>query len=84
MLNLAEGTKRCSICNNDNDHCFYIIFSRKHNISESDENIGCYYCLKNGEFEFWHDSEFGLLDENGLTKMYNHHIDNPPKLSEEF
>lgn len=47
---------------------------------EKDGKIGCIDCLRKGEFEFWHDTEFGLLDENGLTKVYSTHMDNPPKI----
>jgi uncharacterized protein CbrC (UPF0167 family) len=34
--------------------------------------VGCYSCLRSGRFEFWHDTEIGLLDENGLSHVYNH------------
>ena len=34
---------------------------------------GCYDCLRAGRFEFWHDTEVGLLDERGLTKEYRDH-----------
>jgi uncharacterized protein CbrC (UPF0167 family) len=35
--------------------------------------MGCLSCLRAGRFEFWHDTEFGLLDQNGLSHFYNHH-----------
>jgi uncharacterized protein CbrC (UPF0167 family) len=31
---------------------------------------GCASCLRAGRFEFWHDTEVGLLTEHGLEKMY--------------
>jgi hypothetical protein len=34
--------------------------------------LGCFGCLRAGRFEFWHDTEIGVLDENGLTHVYNH------------
>jgi hypothetical protein len=40
-----------------------------------DENIGkfgCVECLHGGRFEFWHDTEVGLLDEVGLRQVYSH------------
>lgn len=36
---------------------------------------GCRECLAEGRFEFWHDTEIGLLDERGLRKFYSHHRD---------
>ena len=81
MSDLLDGSHTCSICKKQHDHCFHIEYSSKHEFSDDDERIGCYDCLKRGEFEFWHDSEFGLLDENGLNKLYDHNSDNPPKLS---
>jgi uncharacterized protein CbrC (UPF0167 family) len=33
---------------------------------------GCFSCLKAGRFQCWHDTEIGVLDESGLTHIYNH------------
>jgi uncharacterized protein CbrC (UPF0167 family) len=44
--------------------------------------FGCAECLTNGLFEFWHDTEIGLLDENGLQHVYNHNQEPPPDFSE--
>jgi uncharacterized protein CbrC (UPF0167 family) len=33
---------------------------------------GCFSCLKAGRFKYWHDTEIGVLDDNGLTHVYNH------------
>jgi uncharacterized protein CbrC (UPF0167 family) len=85
MGDLLEGQHKCSICNKDNEHCFDLEFSitNKFLHEEKEGKIGCYECLRKGEFEFWHDTEFGLLDENGLTKVYNHNSDNPPNIKED-
>lgn len=45
---------------------------------------GCYSCLREGHFEFWHDTEYGMLDENGLSKVYNHNQDNPPRIASDI
>ena len=47
---------------------------------EKEGKLGCYDCLRNGEFEFWHDTEFGFLDEKGFTRIYTHNIEHPPQL----
>jgi uncharacterized protein CbrC (UPF0167 family) len=54
----------------------------KYSPEEKEGRKGCYECLRKGEFEFWHDTEFGMLDKDGLSKVYAHNIENPPKLSE--
>src|SRR5437764_435457 len=43
--------------------------------------LGCFACLRAGRFEFWHDTEVGVLDEKGLTKVYNQNRPPPPGLS---
>jgi uncharacterized protein CbrC (UPF0167 family) len=39
---------------------------------------GCFDCLRKGRFQFWHDTEIGLLDERGLSQFYEHHAPPPP------
>ncbi len=82
MADLLEGRNKCSICNNENDFCFELDFAiiDKFFDNEKEGKIGCYNCLKKGEFEFWHDTEFGFLNEKGLSKEYSHNMHNPPKL----
>jgi uncharacterized protein CbrC (UPF0167 family) len=86
-LLLDGGT--CDLCKKKHNFCFNLSFaiSTTFQDEEKDGKIGCYDCLLKGDFEFWHDTEFGFLDENGLTKVYSHNMDNPPlvdrmKLSE--
>ena len=85
MAELLTDRNTCSICNKEHDYCFDLEFTitEKFSSEEREGKIGCYDCLKKGEFEFSHDTEFGMLDENGLTKVYNHNIDNPPKIDDE-
>ncbi len=81
MSDLLDASQLCSICNQHNTHCFDLEYAICAMFSDKAGKRGCYECLKKGEFEFWHDTEFGLLDEDGLTKVYNHNIENPPPLS---
>ena len=85
MSGLLEGRNTCSICNNEQDYCFNLEYTitDKFTDEEKESKVGCYDCLRKGEFEFWHDTEFGMLDENGLSKVYSHNMDNPPKLDDE-
>lgn len=55
-----------SICGKT-DHCFELDYTITNVFSddEKDGKFGCYSCLKKGRFEFWNDTEFGMLDENG-------------------
>ncbi|RYE18854.1 MAG: hypothetical protein EOP45_13505 [Sphingobacteriaceae bacterium] len=77
MNALLEGRNRCSICNNEHDYCFDLEYTitDKFVDEEKEGKIGCYNCLRKGKFEFWHDTEFGMLDENGLSKVYRHNMD---------
>jgi uncharacterized protein CbrC (UPF0167 family) len=50
--------------------------------AEKETAVGCFTCLRQGRFEFWHDTEIGLLDENGLTHFYNHNKPPPPDFPE--
>lgn len=82
MGDLVKGRNQCSICNNEHDYCFDLTYSitTKFNDEEKEGKMGCYDCLRNGAFEFWHDTEFGMLNERGLSKVYSHNADNPPIL----
>ncbi len=42
------------------------------------DSHGCLSCLKAGRFGFWHDTEIGVLDSNGLKRLYNHNKPRPP------
>lgn len=80
MSDLLDGKHKCSICDLHHDNCFDLEFSITDKFNPDDKNgkIGCYECLRKGEFEFWHDIEYGVLDENGLSQVYNHNITDPP------
>ncbi len=85
MSDLLDGVQTCSICNIENGTCFQLDYAITNLFSEEDKEgkIGCVNCLTSGEFEFWHDTEFGMLDEQGLTKVYNHNMNNPPRIQEQ-
>lgn len=84
MGDLLEGRNKCSICDEEHEYCFDLEYTitNKFKDEEIEGKIGCYNCLRKGDFEFWHDTEFGMLDEDGLSKVYSHNIDNPPNLDE--
>jgi uncharacterized protein CbrC (UPF0167 family) len=86
MADLLNETQECSICKKEHDYCFNLEFSitEKFGNDEKEGKVGCYDCLKSGHFEFWHDTEFGVIDNSGISKVYSHNIDNPPTLSEKI
>jgi uncharacterized protein CbrC (UPF0167 family) len=73
MASLAKGDTRCSLCGGPGP-CFRLQFAICDELSEVEKEpaVGCFSCLRGGRFEFWHDTEFGLLDKNGLTHVYKH------------
>jgi len=85
MGDLLEGSHICSFCETKNHFCFEIDYAitDKFSDDEKEGKIGCVDCLRKGEFEFWHDTEFGMLDRDGLTKVYNHNMDSPPAIDKE-
>ncbi|HWB27850.1 MAG TPA: CbrC family protein [Chitinophagaceae bacterium] len=66
--------KKCSIWKQEHEYCFSLNYAITYKFSDAEKEgkIGCYDCLKKGEFEFWHDTEFGFLDESGLKKAPRH------------
>lgn len=80
-----EGTHSCDICGRENQRCFSMgyILTDVFSAEDKEPTIGCVNCLREGKFEFWHDTEYGLLAEGGLTRFYNHHMDNPPDIEVE-
>src|SRR5688572_28314468 len=85
MSQLLDGAHTCSICGNIGSACFSLDYTITDIFAEDvkEGKIGCIKCLREGKFEFWHDTEFGMLDEKGLTKVYNHNMDNPPEIEDE-
>ncbi|MBO9699874.1 MAG: CbrC family protein [Sporocytophaga sp.] len=82
MSQLIIGTHICSICNKESNECFSLEYTLTDKFSQEEtaDKVGCSDCLKKGEFEFWHDTEYGMLDENGLKKVYKHNMANPPSV----
>ena len=84
MSDFIEEKSICSICGMEG-RCFELDYTITNEFSEDEKEgkVGCFNCLRNGLFEFWHDTEFGMLDENGLTKVYKHNMENPPQVENE-
>jgi len=64
---------RCTLCGSSGP-CFALRYAICARLSktEKESGMGCLRCLQAGAFEFWHDTEIGVLDEHGLTHVYNH------------
>lgn len=79
MGNLADGEAHCAFCG-EIAPCFSLANAYCASVSDRDKASahGCFSCLQRGRFEFWHDTEIGLLDEAGLTHVYNHNRPPPP------
>ena len=72
MDHLRKGENECSLCG-ETGPCFELDFAICSDLGdERTGKLGCYECLRNGVFEFWHDTDIGVLDEAGLTKVYKH------------
>lgn len=82
MSSLVNEISICSICKKT-DHCFELDYTITDVFNDDDKEgkLGCYACLREGRFEFWHDTEFGLLDENGLDNIYKRDIAVPASLA---
>lgn len=76
---ILSGNRVCSLCAREGT-TFSLEFTICPNVPENAraDKVGCVSCLKAGRFEFWHDTEIGLLDENGLQHVYNHNQEPPP------
>jgi hypothetical protein len=64
MAALLPGTRRCDLCGADG-RCFDL--ERVMRQVESEGTAGCMSCLQAGRFGFFHVTEAGYLDRNGLT-----------------
>ncbi|MFN3653616.1 MAG: CbrC family protein [Armatimonadota bacterium] len=64
---IEDGPRRCDLCGRVGD-CFVLDSASCSEIPEDrrENSVGCYACLREGRFEFWHDTEAGLVDEDGL------------------
>src|ERR1035437_3266811 len=71
MASLCKEDKTCSICGQSNK-CFELGCAIACSDEASEAGYGCMECLAKGKFEFWHDTDIGMLDEKGLTKVYKH------------
>src|SRR5438876_12305837 len=79
MSGVVSGDASCSLCGRSGT-CFQLEFATCHSLPNKTKRsaLGCSECMREGRFEFWHDTEIGLLDEHGLKHVYNHNQPPPP------
>ena len=79
MGDLCQEPCECTLCGRK-DICFELDFADCPELDEKEKEgkFGCVKCLREGRFEFHHDTDIGFLDERGLTKVYKHNADPPP------
>lgn len=77
-----EGVRACSFCRQAVP-CFSLEYAWSAELPESERQgaFGCSACLRAGRFEFWHDTEIGMLSETGLEHVYKHSKEPPPDFS---
>lgn len=73
MSFLVPDVVGCSLCGKAGS-CFRLLSASCPSLEANtkETSFGCFACLQKGRFEFWHDTEIGLLDENGLRHEYKH------------
>ena len=78
MSALAEGDGHCALCG-QRGRCFRLEYALCPSLTAAEKKsaLGCFKCLQNGHFEFWHDTDIGMLDENSLRHVYNHNKPQP-------
>ena len=78
MVALCADEKKCTLCNSVGT-CFRLEHAICLTLSDTQkaDAYGCLSCLKAGLLQFWHDTEIGVLDNNGLTRFYNHNKPRP-------
>jgi hypothetical protein len=74
MADWLPAEMSCSLCGKFGP-CFRLEYALCPRLpdAEKEKAVGCYTCLRQGHFEFWHDTEVGELDEQGLKKVHNDH-----------
>ena len=75
---LENEPKPCSLCGQVGK-AFRLKFAQCAELSKDkkDEGFGCWSCFLARRFGFAKDTEFGIVDQNGVTKFYNHHLPLP-------
>lgn len=76
------GEAVCALCGAAGP-CFSLSYAHCPELpdGERERAAGCEACLHAGRFEFWHDTEIGMLDETGLTHVYKHNREPPADFS---
>src|SRR5690349_18709126 len=78
MSGLAAQDVRCEFCGRISDGFYLEGATCALRDDEKGGKFGCAECLAGGQFEFWHDTDIAMLDENGLQKVYQHNAEPPP------
>ncbi len=72
-----EGAHTCSLCGAPGP-CFSLDSAFSRELMDAGEGkVGCATCLVAQRFEFWHDTEIGMLSESGLEHVYKHNKEPP-------
>ena len=79
MAHRCADNTTCTLCGAP-EVCFCLEYTHCPELSDEHKQnaAGCVHCLEAGRFEFWHDTEIGFLDENGLKQVYSHNELPPP------
>ena len=78
----ARVDVRCHFCD-ENGEGFDLRYAQcALSDQEKEAKFGCARCLSQGHFEFWHDTDIGMLDENGLATVYKHNGSPPSDFPE--
>ncbi len=83
IFDLCQTERACSLCGGDGP-CFELRFATCLTVSDRQKKdaVGCYVCLREGRFEFCHDTELGLVDENGLSDVCEDNMPPPDGFAE--
>ena len=78
MAGLCPNQDVCTLCNSLGP-CFRLEHAISPTLADAEkaEARGCMSCLKAGRFKFWHDTEIGVLDNDGLVHLYKHNKQRP-------
>ena len=74
MTDLLPGLQRCDLCGSEG-RCFDL----DNAVIRAGEGVGCVDCLHAGRFGFFHVTEAGYLDENGLKRYDDDQVEEPKR-----
>jgi uncharacterized protein CbrC (UPF0167 family) len=80
MSSRAPGDVPCHFCHQIGEG-FDLEYATCASSDRQEGKFGCARCLSEGRFEFWHDTDIGVLDKNGLSHVYKHNGTPPPNFA---